>query len=154
MTYKTHNINDLYIHDTLIDNITFKENSIIFDVTGICVHKDCIDNPHGCDMFVQQAKLTLENVKFKSTQFFGYTDKNINNIVPDLFADTSRIHQDLTKILEYYPEIFSCKKSDDGYTFTILYSSEVVDLSFSFSSFTAEWNSYNDKAWYIKSKGV
>jgi hypothetical protein len=140
MSYQTNNLEDLCIRSALIEDIKISNGAITLVLNEGYIPKGNEANPSDSEILVESVEITLNDVELKSAKFFGYTDKNTNNIVPDLFMDYSNFTQDLLKMLEYYPELFGYKKSKtkDWYTFTVMYSSEVVDLTLSFSGVLVE----------------
>ena len=155
MSYKTVNLKDIYIHDAFIQYFDFKDNTIIFGVDRICVHKECESNPHDYDTYVEQAIISIKNPNFKEMKYYGYkkyNDKNeIIDIIVDRYIDTDNVIDEISNMIDLNPQFFGCTQLDNGdYAFTILYDNEVIDLILSFESCLIQWNEFSGKAWYIK----
>jgi hypothetical protein len=156
MKYKTNTLEDIYIHDTNLDQFGYHgDDECIFIVSGFCVKDTCKANPNDFHMQVNEGLIRFKGIDFKEMCYKGYkqyNDKNeIMDIVLDKYIDVDEIDGEISNMIDLCPAFFGCDRLDDGdYVFTILCEKDVIQLILGFESVSVQWNTYEGKAWYNK----
>lgn len=156
MKYTSNSLEDIYIHDTNLDQFGYQDNECIFIVSDFCIKSSCKANPNGVDMHITEGLIRFKNINFKEMCYKGYKKYNENHevidIVVDKYIDPFDIDGELSNMIDLCPQFYSCDKLDNTneYVFTILCESEVIQLILSFESVSIQWNAFDGKAWYVK----
>ncbi|MCC8069184.1 MAG: hypothetical protein LIO71_05475 [Ruminococcus sp.] len=155
MKYTSNSLEDIYIHDTNLDQFGYQDGECIFIVSSFCVKSDCEVNPNDFDMQVNEGLIRFKSVNFKEMCYKGYkkyNDKNeIIDIIIDKYIDIDEIDGEISNMIDLCPQIYMCNKlNNDSYCLTILCEKDIIELILSFDSVAIQWNSFDGKAWYVK----
>ena len=65
MKYTSNSLEDIYIHDTNLDQFGYQDNECIFIVSDFCIKSSCKANPNGVDMHITEGLIRFKNIHFK-----------------------------------------------------------------------------------------
>jgi hypothetical protein len=151
----TNDLEDVYIHDTNLDQFGYQDDECIFIVSYFGVKDTCEANPNSHHMQVNEGLIRFRGIDFKEMCYKGYKKYNdkdeIVDVVVDKYINPYEIDSEISNIIDLNPELFGCDKLDNGdYVFTILCENDVIELIFGFESVSIQWNAYEGKAWYAE----
>lgn len=154
MKYKTDSLQDVYIHDTNLDQFGYQGDECIFIVSEFCIKHTCNVNTNPHDMQVKEGLIRFKGIDFKEMCYRGYKeydkDDRVLEVVVDRYIDPYEIDSEISNMIDLCPQLYSCDSLDNGdYVFTILCEREVIQLILGFESVSIQWNDYDGKAWYV-----
>jgi hypothetical protein len=154
MKYQTNDLEDIYIHDTSLDQFGYQDDECIFIVSCFAVKSSCKVNPHPHAMQVKEALIRFKNITFKEMCYKGYKHYNSNDeiidVVLDRYIDVDEIDGEISNIIDLCPELYSCNRLDGGdYVFTMLCERDVIQFIVSFESVSIQWNAFEGKAYLM-----
>lgn len=154
MKYQTDDLEDVYIHDTNLDQFGYQGDECIFIVSSFCVREACKANSNPHDMQVHEGLIRFRGIDFREMCYKGYKKYDSSNevvdVVVDRYIDPYDIDGEISNIIDLCPAFYGCDRLDSGdYVFTILCERDVIELVVAFESVSVQWNAFEGKAWYV-----
>jgi len=160
-------INELshfHFHDAEINNIEFKNEQMIWEVSAVNATKTNSQNKFDDDMCIEDALIEFENIRIESIIFGAYTvhdsDNNLIESKEAIPAEPSEYANILKNTLNSYCYIYSMEELPTTNTnlyracFNIDGGAGNYYLTIEFAKSIVTWSAYSGVAWYVRHQSV
>lgn len=156
--YKIENsLNDFEFHDSVATFEQLEDDSLVLSVEHLNIHSDAKENPHDCDMEIDEAFMTLKGFAVESFEPGRAWKRNENGeyYTDDLYVlhTGDMAHKVFIQEISKGMDIKSFDKVPDECRQKYLIGACGIEPYFevviSFDSVVVEWNEYRKKAWYV-----
>lgn len=146
-------LGDFEFHDAMFSLVDYSENTLILDATYLNVHHDCDQNPHDCDMEIEQARIT-----FKGFQIDLYTndsawEKDANgesqSVEPIVYIKGSAAMEQLLNQFAPHLTVLDLTSVNDGWAPDGCGDEPYFGIRFRFDSVDIEWDEFHRPAWFV-----